>query len=116
MRIYGLMLGLGLGISTAVSADEIQGVIADWDCVKPMVKNGREQTLRQNRSCSLMKNYTRTAYGLITDDKKFYKLDDPQNQHVLELLRNTPDKDNLKVIVRGTLNGDTLKVDSMSIL
>ena len=60
-----------------------------------MVKNGRDKTLKQRRSCSLMKNYQRQAYGLITDDQKFYKLQDPNNGRILELLKNTPGKDDL---------------------
>ena len=63
-----------------------------------------------------MKNYVRAAYGLITDDMKSYKLDDSGNQHVLQLLQNTPDKDNLKVVVTGEVQGNNIKVSDMSIL
>jgi len=63
-----------------------------------------------------MKNYQRSAYGLITDDHKFYKLDDPGNQRILQLLRDQPDKDNLKVVVSGELQGNTLKVANISML
>ena len=105
-----------LGLSVAGAAAEIQGLIADWNCVKSMVENGREKTLLENRGCSLMKDYNRTAYGLITDDNQYYKLDDPGNRHVLQLLRNSPNKDNLKVIVRGDIDGNTIKVRDMSIL
>jgi hypothetical protein len=116
MRKTLSLVTLVLGLSVGAAAAEIQGVIVDWDCVKPMVQNGRHKVLSQNRGCSLMKEYNRPAYGLITDDNKFYKLDDPGNQHVLQLLRNTPGKDDLKVIVRGDLNGNTIKVRDMSIL
>ena len=95
---------------------DIQGSIVDWNCVKPMIKNGREKTLKQQRSCSLMKNYTRQTYGLITDDQKFYKLQDQDNRHILELLKNTPSKDDLKVIVHGDLQGNVINVSDMSIL
>jgi hypothetical protein len=64
-----------------------------------------------------MKNFKRTAYGLITDDKKFYRLDDePDNQHILQLLANTPDKDNLKVVVTGDIQGKTMKVSNITML
>ena len=109
-------LALALLLTGATKAAEIQGVIADWNCVQEMVKNGRQKTLHNNRGCSLVKNYKRDGYGLITDDKKFYRLDDPANQHVIELLGNSPDKDNLKVLVRGDLEGNTIKVNNMTIL
>jgi hypothetical protein len=108
----GLLL-LFTGFSDAA---ELQGVIADWNCTETMMRIGREKTLRQNRGCSLMKNYKRAAYGLITDDKKLYRIDDPGNQHILELLANTPDKDNLKVVVSGDIQGNVVKVSNITML
>ncbi len=110
-------LSIGLLILAAadlLSAAEMQGVIADWNCVQPMVRHGRLNTLKNNRACSLMRNYDRTAYGLITEDKKFYKLDDPGNNKIRQLLKDTPDKDNLKVVVTGDIQGGTIKVDNIS--
>lgn len=103
-----------LGLAGLASASEMQGVIVDWNCVKPMVRNGRENTLKNNRSCSMMKNYNRAAYGLITEDKKLFRLQDPGNVKILQLLKDTPDKDNLKVIATGDIEGDTLKVVNIS--
>jgi hypothetical protein len=116
MRRILCTLAFALAFTYAAGAAEIQGVVADWNCVKGMVRDGREKTLRQNRGCSLVKNYKRGAYGLITEEKKFYRLDDPGNQHVIELLGNSPDKDNLKVLVRGEVQGGAIKVSSISIL
>lgn len=95
-------------------AADLQGVIEDWNCVKPMVKDGREKVLKQNHNCSLMTNYSRVAYGLITIDKKFYRLDDAGRAWALKLLKDTPDKNNLKVVVTGDIDGDTLHVKNMS--
>jgi hypothetical protein len=105
-----------LAISSALPATDLQGVIADWSCTQNMVRYGRDKVLKQNRGCSMMKNYDRPAYGLITQDKKFYRLDDNGNKLARELLANTPDKDNLKVIVTGDIDGDTIKVTNMSLL
>lgn len=110
------MVCLAAALSGSISAAELQGTVVDWACAKDMAQNGREKTLRDNRACSLMKDYNRPSYGLITQDKKFYKLDDPGNQHILELLKNTPDKDNLKVVVNGDISGDTIKVNYISML
>jgi hypothetical protein len=116
MRKTLLLAAIALSAGCALSAAELQGLVADWSCVQQMVKNGREKTLKNNRNCSLMKNYRRDTYGLITDDKKYYRLDDPSNEHVMQLLQGTPDKDNLKVVVTGDISGDTIKVVNMSIL
>ncbi len=108
------MGGLALGLAGMVQADEIQGVVVDWNCAKPMVKDGREATLRNNHNCSLMKKYDRGAYGLITNDKKYFRLDDSGNAKIKQLLKDTPDKDDLKVVVDGEIQGDTLKVVTIS--
>ncbi len=102
--------------AVTLPAAEIQGVIADWNCTKAMVRNGREKTLERNRSCSLMKNYDRAAYGLITGDNKFYQLDEEGNKKARLLLKDTPGKDNLKVVVTGEIQGNTIKVSDMTLL
>ena len=107
---------LACGFAGVVAASDLQGVVVDWNCVKPMVRNGREKTLKQNGSCSMMKNYNRDAYGLITIDKKFYRLEDPGNSKIKQLLKNTPDKDNLNVVVTGDIQGGTIKVINISML
>lgn len=108
--------GLLLLLTGLSGGAELQGVIADWNCAETMMRIGREKTLRQNRACSLMKNYKRAAYGLITDDKKLYRVEDAGNQHILELLANTPDKDNLKVVVSGDVQGNTIKLRNITML
>lgn len=99
-----------------LGAAELQGYLADWNCVKKIVKNGPEQTFKSDKACSLQDNYKRRAYGLITDDKKFYRLDDAGNKHAIELLPKSPSRNSLHVIVTGELSGNLLKVAEMSIL
>lgn len=110
LRVLSLVL---LGGCLLPAAD-LQGVIVDWNCAQEMVQKGRAEALKQNRSCSMMKDYRRSAYALITRDKKYYRLDDKGNNLARELLANTPDKDDLKVIATGDIDGDTLKVTNMS--
>jgi hypothetical protein len=103
-----------LAAAGPVAAAEMQGVIADWNCVRPMVRDGRANTLKNNRSCSLMKKYDRAAYGLITGDNKFFRLDDAGNNKIRQLLKDTPDKDNLKVVVTGDVQDGAIKVANIS--
>lgn len=105
---------LMLAVSSVLPATELQGVLSDWNCTQDMVRYGRDKVLRQNRNCSMVKNYDRAGYGVITQDKKYYRLDDNGNKLARELLANSPDKDNLKVIVTGEIDGDTIKVTNMS--
>jgi hypothetical protein len=111
-----LALCLSFLLVTICSGAELQGVLADWNCTQDMVRAGRAKVLKERRSCSLVRNYRRSAYGLITDDKKFYKIDPQSNARVIEILSNSPNKDNLKVVVSGDLQGNTLKINTISIL
>jgi hypothetical protein len=103
-------------LCSAARAAELQGLLSDWKCTEKMVKEGRSKTLKRDASCSLVKNPGRSEYGLITEEKKFYRLDKAGNDQARELLGNSHDKDNLRVVVRGDLDGNTVKVQSMSIL
>jgi hypothetical protein len=110
------MLAASLALMTELGAADLQGVLADWKCTERMVRDGREKTLKQDGSCSLMKNPGRSEYGLITSEKKYYRLDKAGNDQARELLGNSHDKDDLRVVVRGDLEGNTVKVHTMSIL
>ena len=102
--------------SSSIPAAEIQGVLADWNCTKKMVRDGREKVLKENGGCSLVPNPARKAYGLITDGKKFYRLDDEGNRRAKMLLRNSHNKNNLRVAADGDLEGNLIKVRTMTIL
>lgn len=101
-------------LASSLWGADLQGVIVDWNCAQQMAEKGRLQTLKNNRACSMMKHYNRSAYGLITSDQKYYRLDDNGNRLARVLLANTPNKDNLKVIVSGEIDGGTIKVTNMS--
>ena len=53
-----------------------------------------------------------TAFAIITDDGSFYKLDDMGNSKVTSDLGGP--KKNMKVTVNGSVESDTLKVQSIS--
>jgi hypothetical protein len=93
-----------LAMTVPLQAAEIQGYLADWNCVKDIVKNGEEKTFQRRKSCSLQ------------DDKKFYRLDDAGNKHALELLPKSPKRDTLHVVVTGEVSGNLIKVAEMSLL
>ncbi|HEX4749102.1 MAG TPA: hypothetical protein VH302_06125 [Bryobacteraceae bacterium] len=111
-----MLLLLGLCLTALASAVELQGIVTDWNCTENMVRNGRQKVLKQDRSCSLQKDFHRSAYGLITEDKKFYKIDPQDNDRVMQILSDSPDKDNLKVVISGDLNGNTLTIKTISLL
>lgn len=99
-----------------VSGADFQGVVVDRNCGDDILKHGRQIILKQRRDCSLMNHYLREGYGIVTEDKKFFKFDDLGNKKAIQLLKNINHKDDLKIIVTGDLDGDTIKVTAMSLL
>jgi hypothetical protein len=99
-----------------ITAAQIQGVVVDRNCGDDILKQGRQIILKQRRDCSLMKHYRRDGYGIVTEDKKFFRFDDSGNKRVIQLLKNIYHKDDLKIIVTGDIDGDTIKVTEMSLL
>jgi hypothetical protein len=116
MKRAVLLTSVSMGFLCSLHAAEFQGVLADWKCTERMVKDGREKTLKQDRSCSLVKDPGRNEYGLITSEKKFYRLDKTGSDRARELLQGSHHRDNMRVIVRGDLEGDTVIVQSISLL
>jgi hypothetical protein len=116
MRRLRLLAVLSCLLAGRILATELQGVLTDWNCTENMVRHGRAKVLKQDRHCSLVKDWRRAAYGLITDDKKFYKFDPQSNDRIVHILNDSPDKDNLKVVVSGDLQGNTIKLSTISIL
>jgi hypothetical protein len=112
-----LLFTLALACGGAASAASFQGVVVDRSCAVDMVKNGRANTLKAKPECSMNGGkYVRSSYALITEEKKLYYLDDKGNKQAVTLLKNTPDPDQLKILVTGDLNGQTIKVQDMSML
>jgi hypothetical protein len=116
MRRLLFTASLALLAAGLCCAAEIQGVLTDWNCTPDMVRNGRAKVLKERPSCSLAHDFRRSAYGLITDKKRFYQIDPQSNDSVLQILSDSPNKDNLKVVVSGEVQGNKIKVNTISIL
>jgi hypothetical protein len=107
---------LGLAGAMWLGAEDLQGTLSDWNCTERMAHDGRARVLQRDRSCSLVRNPERKSYGLITDDNRYFQLDEAGSRLAKELLNNSHDRDNLHVVVRGKVEGKTMKVETMSIL
>lgn len=114
MKRLVLLASLPILLAGSSLAAEVQGMITDWACTQDMVRYGREKTLKERRNCSLVGNIRRSAYGLITSDKKYYKIDPKDNDRVIQMLSDSPNKDTLKVVISGDIQGDTIKINTIS--
>jgi len=65
------------------------------------------------RSCALQ--CAKSGYGLITNDGTYLKFDEAGNEKTVAALKATKKEDHLRATVKGTREGDSVKVDSIAI-
>ncbi len=66
------------------------------------------------RKCALMPECERSGYGLATHDNRFLKFDAAGNKKAAEMLRASKKEDDLEVEVTGDVQGDNIKVVSLT--
>jgi len=58
----------------------------------------------------------KSGFGVITSDNQYLKFDDAGNKEIIKELKASSKKDHLRVDVKGDVEGDTLKVQSVKLL
>src|SRR5690348_7611990 len=106
----GLMLMAGLA-----AAAQVNGILMDKMCSMKAAKEGQQAATMHTRECALMPPCQGSGYGVFTPDGKFLTFDDGGNAKALAALQASQKKDNLKVTVRGDVQGDTIKVTSLKL-
>jgi len=109
------LIGLGLMVGVASAAD-IHGVLMDKMCSAKAVKGGQSAAAAHDRECALMPPCQQSGYGVFTEDNKFLVFDSAGNTKALAALKKSKKKDDLKVIVTGDVQGDTIKVASLKLI
>jgi len=111
-RLTSLVVLAGLCALPAFAAAESYENVAvvDVNCSKKVAADPDSHT----RACAL--KCAGSGFGIITKDQKFLKLDAEGNKKVTEALKASDKKDHLRVNVDGDVEGDTLKVTSITLL
>lgn len=92
--------------SVAAFAESWSGTVVDVSC------KGKDLA-SHSKKCAL--GCAKSGYGLVTADGKFVKFDEAGNAKALAALKATSKEADLKATVTGTMDGDVLKVESISI-
>jgi hypothetical protein len=101
MKRFAGMLFL---LSTLAFAETWNGTLVDVMCKD---KDLAGHTTKCAVGCA------KTGYGLVLADGKFVKFDEAGNAKALAALKATAKEKDLKAKVTGTLDGDTLQVESV---
>jgi len=114
-----LVLGFVLLLaSIALARDDksvkLTGYIIDNACsARAAGENGAEKVKNHSTKCAQMPNCAKSGYAVFVDGK-LYKLDEAGNTKAAEILKNSKAEKGVQVSVEGTVDGDTLKVKSIS--
>jgi len=113
--LVGMILLLaGIALAREGKSVKLTGYIIDNACsARASSENGAEKVKNHTVKCAMMPNCAKSGYAVFADNK-LYKLDEAGNQKAAEILKNTKAEKGVQVSVEGTLDGDTLKVTSLS--
>ena len=112
MKILASVLALGLMATPALAADQTfkDVSVIDVACSKKAAATADAHT----RECALA--CEKSGFGIVTPDNKFLKFDAEGNAKVLAALKSSTKTDHLRVNVSGDVQGDTIKVSSVTLL
>jgi ribosomal protein S5 len=84
--------------------------VVDSNCSSRVINSPDNHT----RACAL--KCAASGFGIVTNDHKFLKFDSAGNEEIVSQLKNSTEKDHLRVDVTGEVQGDTLQVKSVKLL
>lgn len=111
-KLASMLVLFGLSVFPALAAAaSFQDVpVVDVNCSRKVAANPDAHT----RACALA--CARSGYGILTSDHQYLKFDAAGNKEILAELKNSNEKDHLRVNVTGEVQGNMLKVSSIKLL
>ena len=112
------LLGVVLlaGFAVVASGETVQGVLMDKACSAKAVSGGQQVAKDHTTECALLPDCQKSGYGVFTTDGKFLSFDVKGNGRATQLVKTTKKKDNLRITVDGTIQGDKITVSRIKFL
>jgi hypothetical protein len=108
-------LGLALGVFAVMSyAESWTGKLIDAACHDRSQQNPADSK-QKSELASCDATASTTSFAIQTSDGKVYKLDASGNAKASTALKGNPDNKNPTATVSGSMEGQTVKVDSISV-
>ena len=113
--LVGMVLLLaGIALAKEGKSVKLTGYLIDNMCSgRAATENGADKVKAHGVKCMMMPKCAESGYAVFSDNK-LYKLDEAGNKKAAEILKNTKAEKGIQVSVEGTMDGDTLKVTSIS--
>jgi len=107
-RLLGITVLLAAFACLAV-AGEWQGHLMDTMCAARI----KDKAAAHKAKCAL--SCAKGGYGVVASDGKYWKFDEAGNAKALEALKATTKEQDLMIKVTGTLDGEVIQVESLTI-
>ncbi len=107
-----VLLAASTSLPLAVAAEETTWSnvpVVDTMCIGKVKANPDAH----KRSCLLQ--CSKSGYGLVTQDGTYLKFDEAGNEKTVAALKASEKTDHIRATVKGTKEGDTIKVDSIKL-
>ena len=113
---FGMVLLLA-GIAIAANKPrsvKLTGYLIDNACsARANTEGGADKVKNHTVKCAMMPNCEKSGYALYADGK-LYKLDEAGNKKAVEIYKSTKADKGVQVTIEGDVEGESLKVKSMS--
>ncbi len=112
-RVLVILLG-AVAISAFAADATVKGYLVDISCAT-------DEGLRPDfgtthtKECLKMPECESSGYGVLTADKKIIKFDKAGNEQARKFLDSTTRNADIKVIVTGTVSGDSMTVSKIEL-
>ena len=109
MRRGLVVTALVMAFALSAAAGEWQGYLMDAMCAAKM----NDKAAGHKAKCAL--SCARNGFGVVTADGKYIKFDEAGNAKAHEALKATAKESELTIKVTGTLDGEMIQVESLTI-
>jgi len=106
---------LGAMVASAFAADTtVKGYLVDRACA---FDDGNKPGFgaKHSKGCLQMPDCEKSGYAVLTEDKKVIVFDFSGNQQARKFIAALTKKNDIRVTVTGTLNGDEIKVSKIEL-
>ena len=106
MKKLAILTAAASLLTVAAFAETLNGTVVDVSC------KGKDLA-SHSKKCAI--GCSKSGYALVTSDGKFLKFDEAGNAKALAALKATSKEKDLKAKVTGTLDGETVQVESVEL-
>src|SRR5262249_46108456 len=114
MKKIGLILFVAIAVSAFAVDTAIKGYLVDLSCA---AEEGQRPdfAIKHSKACLQMDECAKSGYGVLTDDKKVIRFDKTGNDQAKKFITALTKKNDIKVTVTGSVEGDEITVSKIEL-